>query len=55
VPAQDYRQFRLLVDAALAVDLDANPELRLVNTLAQRKARWLLAHQDDLFLDTESN
>lgn len=55
MPNQDYRQFRLLIDAALAVDVDANSDMRLVNTLAQRKARWLLANQDDFFLDTELN
>lgn len=55
VPLQDFRQFRLLIEAALAVDLEANPELRLVNTLGQRKARWLLENQDNLFLDTELN
>jgi predicted anti-sigma-YlaC factor YlaD len=54
LPDQDYPGFRRLVDQALAVNLDDAPELRLVNTLAQRKAAWLVAHKDDLFLDTET-
>jgi predicted anti-sigma-YlaC factor YlaD len=50
VPQQDLDQFRRLLDAALAVDADAVPELRLVNTVAHRRAQWLLARVPDLFI-----
>jgi len=50
VPAQDLEAFRALLEAALAIDPDAVPSLRLVNTLAQRRAEWLKAHIPDLFL-----
>jgi len=36
---------------ALAVDADGRPEMRLANLVAQRRARWLLARVDDLFLE----
>ena len=35
---------------ALAVDADADPDRRLANLVAQRRARWLLHHIDELFL-----
>lgn len=50
VPAQDLEAFRALLEAALAIDPDAVPSLRLVNTLARRRAEWLKAHIPDLFL-----
>ncbi len=50
VPAQDLAAFRTLLEAALAIDPDAVPSLRLVNTLARRRAEWLKAHIPDLFL-----
>ena len=34
---------------ALAIDPDKEKPLRLANLLAQRKARYLLDHIDDLF------
>jgi predicted anti-sigma-YlaC factor YlaD len=39
--------------AWFAIDPDAVPNWRLVNTLAQEKARWLLDHSAELFLDFE--
>lgn len=50
VPAQDWREFQNLLEAALAVDVDAVPSLRLVNVLSQRKAEWLLKRGDELFI-----
>ena len=44
-------EFRSLLSAALEVDPDAVPELRLVNTLAKQRALWLEVSIDDLFLD----
>jgi hypothetical protein len=52
VPAQDRDGFTKLLEQVLAFDVDA-PEARsnrLANVLAQRKAKLLLAHADDLIL-----
>lgn len=45
---QDVKLFRSLIDKALAVDVDAHPDDRLVNVIMQRRARRLLARIDDL-------
>jgi predicted anti-sigma-YlaC factor YlaD len=50
VPNQNREQFQDLLQKALAVDPDADPENRLVNLLAQRRAEWLLKRIDELFL-----
>lgn len=50
VQKQDGRQFKELLERALAIDADAHPESRLVNLIMQRRARWLLSRQEDLFL-----
>jgi predicted anti-sigma-YlaC factor YlaD len=49
VQTQNREEFRSLVKRALAVDPDARPEWRLQNLVLQRRARWLTAHEDDLF------
>jgi predicted anti-sigma-YlaC factor YlaD len=51
IDKQDAAQFVQLLNRALAVDPDAAPESRLVNSVMQRRARWLLTKQDDLFLN----
>lgn len=50
LPAQDRAQFESLLNKALAIDPDAQPNSRLVNLIMQRRARWLLGRIDDLFL-----
>jgi predicted anti-sigma-YlaC factor YlaD len=50
IPRQDAGSFVELMEKALAVDPDAYPPARLVNTLAQRKARWYLENIEDHFL-----
>jgi predicted anti-sigma-YlaC factor YlaD len=50
VPQQNRTEFESLVKKALAVDLDVDPNRRLVNSLAHRRAEWLLKHIDDLIL-----
>jgi predicted anti-sigma-YlaC factor YlaD len=52
VPAQNAAEFKQLLEKALAIDVDADPPNRLANIVAQRRARWLLAHVNDLFLET---
>lgn len=51
VPAQDYARFKEELNKALAVDVNAQKETRLVNIIAQRRARYLLDHAPDYFID----
>ena len=53
VSEQNLAEFRTLVAAALAVDPDAVPRLRLVNTIARRRAEWLRSRIPDLFLEAD--
>jgi predicted anti-sigma-YlaC factor YlaD len=53
VANQDVGEFRELLEKALAIDVDAAPEYRLMNVLMQRRARWLLDHVEDFFLIVE--
>jgi len=53
VEKQDVKQFEDLLNRALAINVDAQPESRLVNLVMQRRARWLLSRKDDLFLLVE--
>jgi predicted anti-sigma-YlaC factor YlaD len=53
VKEQNLAEFRSLISAALAVDPDRAPELRLVNTIARRRARWLESRIPDLFVDAD--
>ena len=46
---QDAEEFESLLKNALAVNPDARPEWKLVNLVMQRRARWLLSHEDELF------
>ncbi|HXR09107.1 MAG TPA: TRAP transporter TatT component family protein [Candidatus Acidoferrum sp.] len=50
VQKQDVQQFDSLLQQALAINPDANPETRLVNLVMQRRARWLLSRKAELFL-----
>lgn len=51
VQEHNRKEFEQLLQRALKVDPDARPEWRLVNTVMQRRARWLLARTDTLFAD----
>ncbi len=53
VGRQDYPGFKKALEAALAVDVDADPSGRLANIIAQRSARRLLARASELFLVLE--
>ena len=53
VKNQNAAEFKKLLDQALAVNVDAQPEHRLENLILQRRARWLLSRVDDLFLPGE--
>ncbi len=53
VQKQDLAQFESLLNRALAVDVAARPDSRLMNLVMQRRARWLLSRKDELFLVPE--
>ena len=51
VQKQDRAEFKSLLERALAIDPDAKSEWRLENMVMQRRARWLLARGDELFVE----
>jgi predicted anti-sigma-YlaC factor YlaD len=53
IAKQNRKEFQSLLERALAIDVNAKPEYRLVNLVMQRRARWLLSRIDDLILDPE--
>ena len=52
VPEQNLSEFKDLLAPSLAVDPERQPSQRLLNVVAQRRARWLLTRIPDLFLET---
>ena len=50
IQKQDLKEFESLLAQALAINPDANPDIRLENTVMQRRARWLLSRKSELFL-----
>ena len=50
IQKQDVKEFESLLNRALAINPDAHPDSRLVNTVMQRRARWLLSRKSELFL-----
>ncbi|MDR3171314.1 MAG: TRAP transporter TatT component family protein [Treponema sp.] len=53
IPAQDYDTFKTYLETAVALDVEADPANRLVNILAQRKARYLLDMASNYFFDLD--
>jgi predicted anti-sigma-YlaC factor YlaD len=53
IQKQDADEFSSLLDRALAIDPDADPDTRLANLVMQRRARWLLSKKSDLFLPAD--
>lgn len=51
VQKQNRGEFEMLLKQALAVDPDSRAEWRLSNLVMQRRARWLLSREGELFLD----
>jgi len=51
VDSQDKKEFVRLLQVVLAFDVDSDPDHRLVNILAQRRARWLMSRISDLFAE----
>jgi predicted anti-sigma-YlaC factor YlaD len=54
VAAQDRAGFERLLRRALEVDTGRDPSQRLANTLLQARARALLGHVDELFLEADT-
>jgi predicted anti-sigma-YlaC factor YlaD len=50
IQSQNRARFEALLQKALAINPDAQPDSRLVNIIMQRRARWLLSRIDELFL-----
>jgi predicted anti-sigma-YlaC factor YlaD len=50
VQEQNREEFEQLLGKVLAFEVDSAEEHRLLNILAQRRARWLQEHIDELFL-----
>ena len=51
VAEEDRARFQELLDTALAIDPDEETSNRLLNLIAQKRARSLLDHVDDLFFE----
>ena len=51
IPAQDYDTFKACLEAALAIDPDADPQNRLINIISRRKAQYLLEAADLFFFN----
>lgn len=51
VGIQNRGEFQKLLNQALAVDVNAVPDQRLANLVAQQRARWLLTRTDHLFVE----
>jgi len=54
VAKQNSKEFHQLLEKALEIDPDKNPSHRLETLIIQRKARTLLARQNELFLDSDT-
>ena len=50
IQKQDLKEFKSLLNRAVAVNPDAKTEFRLANLVMQRRAKWLLTRTDQLFL-----
>ena len=51
VAEENREEFRELLETAVAIDVDEEPSNRLLNLIAQKRARVLLDHIDDLFFE----
>jgi len=54
VNKQNRDEFESMLKRALAVDPNTKPAWRLNNVVMQRRARWLLSREDDLFLNDKT-
>jgi len=54
IPSQNYDKFKEMLEKALSIDPDKDPSNRLVNILAQQKARYLLDNAAFYFIDFDT-
>lgn len=52
LPLQQRDEFMAALQEALQIPLDGDPDQRLANILARRRAEWLLEQADQLFLES---
>ncbi len=55
VQKQNRQEFESMLHNALQIDANAKPEWRLSNLIMQKRARWLLSREDELFLEEGTN
>jgi predicted anti-sigma-YlaC factor YlaD len=55
IKQQDVKEFESLLHQALAINPDAKPDTRLENLIMQRRAKWLLSREPELFLPKDDN
>ena len=48
---QNRSEFERILQEALTVDINANPDHRLANLIAQKRGRWLLGRMNELFVE----
>jgi predicted anti-sigma-YlaC factor YlaD len=51
ISKQNKTEFQALLDQALKIDVNARTEWRLQNLIMQRRARWLLSREGELFVE----
>jgi predicted anti-sigma-YlaC factor YlaD len=51
VGAQNKKEFQEMLNKALEIDVNKAPAQRLANVIGQRRAKWLLARTDELFVE----
>jgi len=54
IPSQNYDKFKELLEKALSIDPDKDPSNRLVNIIAQQKARYLLDSAALFFIEFDT-
>ncbi|NLM01476.1 MAG: hypothetical protein GX220_08505 [Treponema sp.] len=50
IPTQDVKMFDECIEKAMSINPDDNPNTRLATTISRRKAEYLKAHREDLFI-----
>jgi hypothetical protein len=55
IPAQNFGEFKYNLNQALKINTKKNPSNKLLNVLAQRKARYLLDNAELYFIDTDGS
>jgi predicted anti-sigma-YlaC factor YlaD len=53
VPAQDYERFKSCLEAALAIDTETESANRLVNIIAQNRAKYMLENAAEFFAELD--